>query len=161
MEIDFFFFFFFYSMSTHMGLFYAKRSGYNLYACWNHCLNIFFKHFFVFHYIKKIRIAIEEILCDVENTVMNRTNKMSSWSGKVPRGPWQEVGKRDALKNSLSIVAQKGPSFTRPLAANTWLISFSSLTPCLLLASQHCRNQQHKNTRLWTYHPPPKATSIL
>ena len=41
--------------------------------------------------------------------------------------------------------AENGRTFTRPLAANTWLISFKSLTPCLLLASWYRQNQQYKN----------------
>ena len=38
--------------------------------------------------------------------------------------------------------------FTRLQAANTWLVRFSSLTPWLLLANRHRRNQQHKSTDL-------------
>ena len=51
-------------------------------------------------------------------------------------------------------------SFTRPLAANSWLIRLSNLTPCLLLRSRHRRNQQYKKHRLRTYQPP-EATSIF
>ena len=50
--------------------------------------------------------------------------------------------KEKFLLISASTIAQKRCSFTQTLAANTWLIKFSSLTPCLLLAS---RNQQFKD----------------
>ena len=47
---------------------------------------------------------------------------------------------------SASTIAQNKLSFLEPLAANTWLIRFSSLIPCLLLVKWHCQNQQYKNT---------------
>ena len=44
---------------------------------------------------------------------------------------------------SVSTITQNGGSFMWPPTVNSWLIRFSTLTPCLLQANQYRQNQQY------------------